>query len=120
MDDYGDCVPRVPDWRLAEVLAFGRSNRIRELIDAHLETLEKLGTLPCRAVKSMGGRPGADYLLNFNQAIFRRLLKGLRSRVLYRCLSLGIDRPKLALRPQSINPPAAQRNSVRYWPLGHG
>lgn len=68
--DDGDGVPRVPDWRLAEVLDFARPFEITRLIDRHRETLGRFGTLRYGNVKSTGGRPAAECLLNFNQAIF--------------------------------------------------
>jgi len=67
-DDAGE--PRVPDWRLAEVLGFNYQPEVRRLIERHRSHLEVFGTLWHRAIKSSGGRPGSEYHLNFNQAIF--------------------------------------------------
>jgi hypothetical protein len=64
-----DHVPRIVDWRLAQVLGFGRPERIRELIVRNRKRLEQRGTLPHRAVKSTGGRPATEYLLNFRQSL---------------------------------------------------
>ena len=58
--DYGDGVPRVPDWRLAEVLDFGRSSNIHYLIETHKPSLERLDTLLSHSAKSTGGRPGLN------------------------------------------------------------
>jgi hypothetical protein len=67
--DAGDGEPRVPDWRLAECLML--DNRwFHQLIERHRQDLEDFGTLLHRTTKSSGGRPGSEYLLNFNQAIF--------------------------------------------------
>jgi hypothetical protein len=61
---------RVADWRLAEVLGFAREFEMHRLIERHRQSLERFGTLRYRDVKSTGGRPGTEYRLNFNQAIF--------------------------------------------------
>jgi hypothetical protein len=69
--DDSDGVPRVPDWRLAEVLDYGRGTNVHNLIERNRHTLEHFGNLLHREVNYPGpGRPGSEYLLNFNQAIF--------------------------------------------------
>jgi hypothetical protein len=68
--DLFDDEPRIADWRLAEALHFTHERHIRELIERHCPSLERFGTLSYRATKSTGGRPGTEYRLNFNQAIF--------------------------------------------------
>lgn len=66
-----DGVFRVPDWRLAEALAFNHTPEIRRLIERHRSSLEQFGNLWHGATNSRGpGRPGSEYLLNFNQVIF--------------------------------------------------
>lgn len=73
IDDFiegEDREARIPDWRLAEVLDFTFEPEIRRLIDRHRESLEQFGTLCHGNIKSTGGRPGSEYRLNFNQAIF--------------------------------------------------
>jgi hypothetical protein len=68
--DLLDDEPRIADWRLAEVLAFGRETNIHNLIERHRPSLERFGTLLHGKAKSTGGRPGVEYRLNFNQTIF--------------------------------------------------
>lgn len=65
-----DGVPRIIDWRIGEVLGFEQESQLRRLIVRHRERLEALGTFFHRERKSVGGRPGHEYHLNFEQAIF--------------------------------------------------
>lgn len=69
--DLLDDEPRIVDWKLAQALGFARTRDIHELIDRHQYNLEEFGDLPYRTANSPGaGRPGREYRLNFNQAIF--------------------------------------------------
>lgn len=69
--DLLDDEPRIEDQKLARALSFARGTDIHELIERHRVSLEAFGTLPYRTVNSGGrGRPGGEYRLNFNQAIF--------------------------------------------------
>ena len=64
--------PRVSDERLAEVLGFDRPRKIRELIERHLQALERFGSV-CPTVgqtSAKGGRPGKAYRLNRRQALY--------------------------------------------------
>jgi hypothetical protein len=73
LDDFHDdeCgVPRVPHWRLAEVLGFSFGPNVRHLIERHRPALEKLATFVHGEQKATGGRPGREYLLTFEQAIY--------------------------------------------------
>lgn len=72
MDDFregADGEPRVPDWRLAEVLIID-TRWFRQLIVRHREDLEDFGALLHRTTTPRTGGPIAtEYLLNFDQAI---------------------------------------------------
>lgn len=74
IDDFAegaDGIARLPDWRLAEVLDYSYGPKIRQLIERHRTTLEQFGDLYHRGINYPGpGRPGSEYLLNFNQQIF--------------------------------------------------
>lgn len=77
-------VPRIHDLRLAELLGFENVYNIRRLISNHRKTLEKFGELVFSAAEktlknvvrptvgqtSKGGRPGKEYWLNEEQALF--------------------------------------------------
>jgi hypothetical protein len=61
--------PRCVDTDLATALGYGRPERIRDLIRRLEPALQRLGTLPHGAVKSTGGRPAHQYLLNRAQTL---------------------------------------------------
>src|SRR4029077_2413076 len=68
-----DGIKRIDDWRLAELLGFGKQqpeNAIRKLTERHHATLELRGTLRHRVLKSTGGRPATAYRYNIHQALY--------------------------------------------------
>jgi hypothetical protein len=68
-DDEGE--PRIPHWRLAEVLEYARgSHGAQQYIERNKADFEYFGKLPHREEVSRRGPSGIEYLLNFNQAIW--------------------------------------------------
>ena len=63
---------RILDVTLAEELGYVRPTKIRELIQRHRESLEKLGVLPTvgKTSSEVGGRPTDEFYLNKAQAVF--------------------------------------------------
>jgi DNA polymerase len=65
--------PRILDLDLAAALEYTRPTKIRELIKRHVESLEKLGTLPTVGSVIQGARGSTEtdeFYLNKAQAIF--------------------------------------------------
>lgn len=65
-------VPRIHDLRLAEALGFQYRYDIRQLIRKHASALKNFGELVFGAAPktSKGGRPGKEYWLNEEQALY--------------------------------------------------
>src|SRR3954465_2110160 len=63
---------RILDIDLAERLGFARPSKIRELIERHVGSLNKISVLPTvgQTLGASGGRPSKAYYLNRKQAIF--------------------------------------------------